>query len=71
MNEFQAAMGIVNLRYIDEQIEKRKVIITQRYREDLKEIEGITFIDDLENVKHNYSYFPIVIDENVFGKTRD
>ena len=71
MNEFQAAMGIVNLRYIDEQIEKRKVIITQRYREDLKEIEGITFIDDLENVKHNYSYFPIIIDEKIFGKTRN
>ncbi|MCX3067006.1 DegT/DnrJ/EryC1/StrS family aminotransferase [Cetobacterium somerae] len=70
MNEFQAAMGIVNLRYIDEQIEKRK-IITQRYRENLKRIEGITFIDDLENVKHNYSYFPIVIEEKIFGKTRD
>lgn len=70
MNEFQAAMGIVNLRYINEQIERRKVI-TQRYRENLKEIEGITFIDDLENVKHNYSYFPIVVDEKIFGKTRN
>ncbi|MHA5065620.1 DegT/DnrJ/EryC1/StrS family aminotransferase [Cetobacterium somerae] len=70
MNEFQAAMGIVNLRYINEQIERRKVI-TQRYRENLKKIEGITFIDDLENVKHNYSYFPIVVDEKIFGKTRN
>lgn len=70
MNEFQAAMGIVNLRYIDEQIEKRKVI-TQKYRENLKKIKGIRFIEDLENVKHNYSYFPIVIDEKLYGKTRD
>ncbi|MGL4865917.1 MAG: DegT/DnrJ/EryC1/StrS family aminotransferase [Cetobacterium sp.] len=70
MNEFQAAMGIVNLRYIDKQIEKRK-LITQKYRNDLKNIEGISFIKDLDNVKHNYSYFPIVIDEKLFGKTRD
>lgn len=70
MNEFQAAMGIVNLRYIDEQIEKRK-IITQRYRDNLKEIKGIIFIDDLKNVKHNYSYFPVIIDEKIFGKTRN
>lgn len=70
MNEFQAAMGIVNLRYINEQIEKRKVI-TQKYRGNLKKIKGIRFIEDLENVKHNYSYFPIVIDEKLYGKTRD
>ena len=70
MNEFQAAMGIVNLRYIDEQIEKRK-LITQKYRVNLKNIEGISFIDDLDNVKHNYSYFPIVVDEKIFGKTRN
>lgn len=70
MNEFQAAMGIVNLRYIDEQIQKRKDI-TNRYRTHLNSIEGISFIHDLEDVKHNYSYFPIVIDEKKFGKTRN
>lgn len=70
MNEFQAAMGVVNLRYIDEQIQKRK-IVTDRYRRNLKEIQGIHYIEDLENIKHNYSYFPIIIDENIFGKTRD
>ncbi|MGL5278333.1 MAG: DegT/DnrJ/EryC1/StrS family aminotransferase [Cetobacterium sp.] len=70
MNEFQAAMGIVNLRYIDEQIQKRKEI-TNRYKIHLGAIEGINFIYDLEDVKHNYSYFPIVIDEDRFGKTRD
>lgn len=70
MNEFQAAMGIVNLRYIDDQILKRK-LITTRYRENFKKIQGIHYIKDLENIKHNYSYFPIVIDEKIFGKTRD
>lgn len=70
MNEFQAAMGVINLRYIDEQIQKRK-IVTERYRRNLKEIQGIYYIEDLENIKHNYSYFPIIIDENIFGKTRD
>lgn len=70
MNEFQAAMGVVNLRYIDEQIQKRKIVI-DRYRTNLKEINGIHYIEDLENVKHNYSYFPIIVDENMFGKTRD
>lgn len=70
MNEFQAAMGVVNLRYIDEQIQKRK-IVTDRYRRNLKGVQGIHYIEDLENIKHNYSYFPIIIDENIFGKTRD
>lgn len=70
MNEFQAAMGIVNLRYIDEQIQKRKVI-TQRYRENLKNVDGISFLKDLDGIKYNYSYFPIIIDEKLFGKTRN
>jgi len=70
MNEFQAAMGIVNLRYVDSEIEKRKVIIDQ-YRSLLKDIEGIKFIEDLDNIKHNYSYFPVLVDELKFRKTRN
>lgn len=70
MNEFQAAMGIVNLRYIDEEISKRKAIVT-KYRELLDKIDGISYIQDMESIKHNYSYFPVVIDEKIFGKTRD
>ncbi|MGL5935264.1 MAG: DegT/DnrJ/EryC1/StrS family aminotransferase, partial [Cetobacterium sp.] len=70
MNEFQAAMGIVNLRYIDEQIQKRKCI-TNRYRKHISNIEGISFVDDFKGVTHNYSYFPVVVDETIFGKTRD
>lgn len=63
MNEFQAAMGLINLNYINEQIANRKNV-TEIYRRELREIEGIYFINDKKNVKHNYSYFPIVIDES-------
>ena len=70
MNEFQALMGVLNLKYIDENIEKRKKA-TFKYREMLGKIEGIRYLDDMEGVKHNYSYFPVIIDETKFGKTRD
>jgi dTDP-4-amino-4,6-dideoxygalactose transaminase len=70
MNEFQAIMGILNLKYIDENIEKRKMI-TKTYRDCLKNINGIRVLEDIDGVKHNYSYFPILVDENVFGINRD
>ncbi|MDK2585459.1 DegT/DnrJ/EryC1/StrS family aminotransferase [Romboutsia sedimentorum] len=70
MNEFQAAMGLVNLRYINEQIINRK-IITEIYKSQLKEIEGIYMVEGKANVKHNYAYFPIIIDENKTGISRD
>lgn len=70
MNELQAAMGICNLRHIDEDIDKRKAVV-ERYTERLKGIDGITIWRTQKNVKHNYSYFPIVIDEAAFGSSRD
>lgn len=70
MNEFQSAMGLVNLRYIDEQIKKREEI-TLKYRENLKEVDGLKLLEDKEGIKHNYSYFPILIDEEKFGLNRD
>lgn len=69
MNEFQAAMGIVNLQYIDDLIMKRKEL-TFLYRELLENVKGIKVHQDLPNVKHNYSYLPILI-EYEFGRTRD
>lgn len=69
MNEFQAAMGLVNLRYIESEIEKRKKI-AYLYRELLTGIDGITSLEDIQGVKHNYSYFPIIVNED-FGVTRD
>ena len=61
MNEFQAAMGICNLRHLDEEIEKRKVIV-DRYRQRLDGIPGIQLCAVQENVEPNYAYFPVVFD---------
>lgn len=70
MNETQAAMGLLQLKYIDENIEKRK-IITNLYREQLNNIEGITFLNDIPDVKHCYSYFPIFVEEKDYGISRN
>lgn len=70
MNEFQAAMGICNLKYIDENIAKRKEIV-DRYKMNLNNINGIEFVRPQKGVVTNYSYFPIVIDEKRFKYNRD
>jgi len=70
MNEFSAAMGICNLRHIDEEIAKRKAAV-ERYRERLSEINGITLCPNQENVQQNYAYFPVLFDKDVFGLSRD
>jgi len=70
MNEFQAAMGICNLRYVDGEILKRKAAV-ERYAERLSGIDGIKIWSGQENVKCNYAYFPVVFDKSVFGKSRD
>jgi dTDP-4-amino-4,6-dideoxygalactose transaminase len=70
MNEIQAAMGLLQLKYIDGLIKKRKQI-TELYRDLLKNIDGIYFMEDLPNVKHCYSYFPIFIHKEKYCKTRD
>lgn len=70
MNEFQAAMGICNLRYIDGEIEKRKKIV-EHYRKRLQNIEGIQLNPIQKDVKSNYAYFPIVFDEKLFGYSRN
>jgi len=70
MNEFQAAMGICNLRHIDTEIEKRKKVAI-RYRENLKDVTGIFLLQEQKDVDSNYAYFPILVNEHKFGKTRD
>lgn len=70
MNEFQAAMGICNLRHIDEEIEKRRLVVEQ-YRKHLEDIPGIQLNPIQKDVKSNYAYFPIVVDEKIFGATRN
>lgn len=70
MTEFHAAMGICNLRHVDEYIEKRKLCV-ERYRERLSGIKGITLCPVQENVKSNYAYFPIVFDKEKLSQSRD
>ena len=70
MNEVQAAMGLLQLKYIDANIEKRKRI-AGLYREGLKDVKGIRYLNDIKGVSHNYPYFPIFINKKEFGKSRD
>lgn len=70
MNEFCAAMGICNLRHIEDEISKRKLLVNQ-YRKYLENIEGIQLNPFQKNVQSNYAYFPIVVDEKEFGVDRD
>lgn len=70
MNEIQAAIGLLQLKYVDEAILKRKEIV-EIYRKKLEGIEGITFLEDFPGTRHCYSYFPILIDKEKYGKTRD
>ncbi len=69
MNEFQAAMGLCNLRHIDSEITKRKRV-DAKYRELLSDIPGLKLNCVRECVEPNYSYFPVVF-ENEFGATRN
>jgi dTDP-4-amino-4,6-dideoxygalactose transaminase len=70
MSEVQAAMGLLQLKHIDQNIEKRRQI-SLRYRELLANVPGIRFIDDIPGVKHCYPYFPVFIDETQYGTSRD
>ena len=69
MNELQAAYGLLQLETISEQIDKRKKV-SELYRELLKEVNGISFLEDIEGVKHNHSYFPIYVNKE-YKLTRD
>ena len=70
VDEVRAAYGILNLRQVDAAIEARHQV-AMKYREALRSVEGVTFMDDMPAVKHNYSYFPIFIDAEKYGMSRD
>ncbi len=70
MNEFQAAMGICNLRHLSDEINKRKAV-TKRYISRLSGVEGISLCDAQPDVQSNYAYFPVVFDPDKFGADRD
>lgn len=69
MNEFCAAMGLCNLRHVDEEIEKRKKVV-ERYRSHLDGIEGLKLNAVQKDVKSNYAYFPVIFEEKQFGSSR-
>lgn len=69
LNEFCAAMGICNLRHLDNEIEKRRLVV-EKYRELLCNVEGIKINYEQEDVKSNYAYFPVVFEDS-FGAGRD
>lgn len=70
MNEFCAAMGLCNLRHIEEQIAGRKLVV-ERYRSHFENKKGIQLNPIQEDVVSNYSYFPIIVEEESFGKNRN
>lgn len=70
MNEFCAAMGLCNLKHVDEEIEKRRKV-AEHYRSYLEGIEGIRLNTVQKDVKQNYAYFPVIFDEKVFGASRN
>lgn len=70
MDEVRSAYGLLNLRQVDAAIEARHQVAI-KYRTTLRNVEGISFFDDMPDVRHNYSYFPIFIDTKKYGMTRD
>ena len=70
MDEIRSAFGLLNLKQVDAAIEARHQVAI-RYREALKDIPGISFFEDMPGVRHNYSYFPIFVDADQYGMSRD
>lgn len=70
VDEMRAAYGLLNLKQVDAAIEARKNT-ADVYRETLRGVDGLTFYEDMPGVKHNYSYFPMFIDAEKYGMTRD
>lgn len=70
MNEFQAAYGILQLKYVEEDINKRK-IIALKYNHKLKGLANISLLNINSDIVYNYPYYPIFIDNGAEGKSRD
>ena len=70
MDEIRSAYGLLNLKQVDRAIEARHRVAVG-YREKLRGIPGIGFMEDMPGVRHTYSYFPIFVDAEKYGMTRD
>lgn len=70
MNEFQAAMGLCNLRHIKENIKKRRALV-EYYHQCLSDCQGIKLQEQQLDVESNYAYMPVIFEESVFPVSRD
>jgi dTDP-4-amino-4,6-dideoxygalactose transaminase len=70
IDEIRSVYGIINLKYVDSAIEQRKKVAFQ-YRKYLKDVPGIGMLNSIPDVKYNYSYFPVFIDKEKYGMSRD
>lgn len=70
MDEVRSAYGLLNLKQVDAAIAARQKVAI-KYREALRNVSGVRFFDDMPGVRHNYSYFPIFINSEEYGMTRD
>jgi dTDP-4-amino-4,6-dideoxygalactose transaminase len=70
MNELQAALGILQLKYMNVFLERRKQV-DRMYRSQLEHIPGVRLLQKQEGISGNYSYFPIFIDDNRYPVSRD
>lgn len=70
MNEFSAAMGLCNLKHLSEEIEKRKKVY-ETYNSLLSDIKGLRIFKVQKEVEPNYAYFPIIVDSEVYGRSRN
>jgi dTDP-4-amino-4,6-dideoxygalactose transaminase len=71
VDEVRSAYGLLNLKQVDGAIAANSQKVAQKYRAVLRNVPGIRFWDDMPGVRHNYSYFPIFINAEEYGKTRD
>jgi len=70
VDEVRSAYGLLNLKQVDNAIAARQKVANS-YREALRDVPGIRFFDDMPGVRHNYSYFPVFVDAEKYGMTRD
>ena len=70
MDEVRAAFGLLNLKQVDAAINRRHAV-ADIYRKVLDGIDGLTYFPELADVRYNYGYFPILVDEEKYGMSRD
>lgn len=70
MNELQAAFGLLQLERIDDEIAGRRRLV-RLYRARLRDVKGLRFLEDRPDVRHNYAYFPVLVDPEAYGMDRD